>query len=325
MQRLLFTLTLIISGLVSGYVLQQVIRRKVPEHDLLLPRLRKFLQRFSILGLMPISFIGAFWIIPFGDLRIVLLPAIASGVALVGGALGLGTALLLKKRGSQKGVLFTCGMFSNIGSLGGLTSFLFFGEEGFALLALYKIFEELLYYGVGFPVARYYRMEGQDSGGRKNRLLQLMKDPFFLVAGGSFLTGMGLNFSGAVRPIAYETLISVFVPVGVFLILVSVGLGMHFSSVSRYLVEGTAIFTIKFIILPLMAGTVSWLLGLHEIQNGLPMKIVLIGSSMPVAFNALVVASIYDLDLDLANSCWLITTGSMLLVLPWLYFLFTLF
>lgn len=325
MQRLLFTLALIISGLVSGYVLQQVIRRKVDEHDLLLPRLRKFLQRFSILGLMPISFIGAFWIIPFGDLRIVLLPVIASSVALIGGALGLGTAVLLKKSGSQKGVLFTCGMFSNIGSLGGLTSFVFFGEEGFALLALYKIFEELLYYGIGFPVARYFRMEGQDSGAANNRLLQLLKDPFFLVASGSFLTGMGLNFSGIARPPAYEILISLFVPIGVFLILVSIGLGMRFSSVGSYLVEGSAIFTIKFIILPLIAGIASWLLGLHETQNGLPMKIVLIGASMPVAFNALVVASIYDLDLELANSCWLITTGSMLFVLPWLYFLFSLF
>jgi len=326
MQKLLLTLALIISGLVSGYALQQIIRRKVEEHAILLPRLRKFLQRFSILGLMPLSFIGAFWIIPFGDLRIALLPAIASSVALIGGALGLGTALLLKRSGSQKGVLFTCGMFSNIGSLGGLTSFVFFGEEGFALLALYKIFEELLYYGIGFPVARYYRMEGQDRrAARKTRLLGLLRDPFLLVASGSFLTGMGLNLSGIPRPAAYETVISIFVPVGVFLILVSIGLGMRFSSVGNHLVEGGAIFTIKFLVLPLIAGIASWLLGLHEVQGGLPMKIVLIGASMPVAFNALVVASIYDLDLELANSCWLITTGSMLFILPWLYFLFTLF
>jgi hypothetical protein len=274
---------------------------------------------------MPISFIGAFWIIPFGDLRITLLPVIGSSVALLGGGLGLGTAYLLKKTGSQKGVLFTCGSFSNIGSLGGLTSFLFFGEKGFALLALYKIFEELIYYGIGFPVARYFRLEGRDKGAADRRLVQLLKDPFLMVAGGSFLTGICLNLSGIDRPQFYETLISLFVPTGVFLILVSIGLGMRFSSVGGYLVEGTAMFIIKFIILPLAAGTASYLLGLHRIQNGLPMKIVLIGSSMPVAFNALVVASIYDLDLELANSCWLITTCSMVVVLPWLYFLFSLF
>jgi predicted permease len=324
MHRLVYTLVLIISGLAGGYILQQIIREKSARHEHLLPRLRKFLQRFSILGLMPISFVGAFWIIPFDDPRIALLPVIGSGVILLGGVLGIGTARLLKISGAQKSALFCCGSFSNFGSLGGLTSFLFFGEKGFALLTLYRIFEEVIYYGIGFPIARFYR--GEDENPQTgSRLLELIKDPFFIVAIGSFLTGLSLNLSGAHRPPAYETLISIFVPVGVFLILVSVGLGMRFSKVRDHIAEGAAISLIKFIILPLVAVTASYLLGLHKIQNALPMKIVLIGSSMPVAFLALVAASIYDLDLELANSCWLITTGSMLLVLPWLYFLCSLF
>lgn len=324
MQRLFFTLGLIISGLVTGYILQQIIRAKVAEFDFLLPRLRKFLQRISILGLMPVSFIGAFWIIPFSDLRITLLPLIGSTTLILGGILGLATAFLLRKGNLQKGVLFCCGSFTNIGSLGGLTSFVFFGEKGFALLALYKIFEELIYYGIGFPVARYYRSREENLVIR-NHLLALLKDPFFVVASGSFLTGIGLNLSGVDRPEAYKVLISLFVPVGVFLLLVSIGLGLRFSSVRSYLVEGTAIFLIKFLILPLFAGTAAFFLGLNEIEGGLPMKIVLIGASMPVAFNAIVVTSLYDLDLQLANACWIITTASLLLVLPWLYFLFSLF
>jgi len=324
MQSLIYTLALIISGLAGGYILQQIIREKFVHHDYLLPRLRKYLQWFSILGLMPISFVGAFWIIPFDDPRIALLPVIGSSVILLGGVLGLGTARLLKKSGAQKSVLVCCGSFSNIGSLGGLTSFLFFGEKGFALLALYKIFEEVIYYSIGFPVVRFYRSEDENLRIR-SRLLELFKDPFFIIATGSFLTGLTLNLSGAPRPPVYETLISIFVPVGVFLILVSIGLGMRFSKVRDHIPESVAISLIKFVILPLVAGTASYLLGLHKIQNGLPMKIVLLGSSMPVAFMALVAASIYDLDLELANSCWLITTGSMVLVLPWLYFLFSLF
>ena len=324
MQNLIFTLGLIVFGLISGYVLQQIIRQKVTLHDLLLPRLRKFLQRISILGLMPISFIGAFWIVPFADVRITLLPLIGSSILILGGVLGLATAFLFRVGSLQKGVLFCCGSFTNIGSLGGLTSFVFFGEKGFALLALYKIFEELIYYGIGFPVARYYHSKEKNLE-IKGNLLVLFKDPFFLVAIGSFLTGLSLNLSGAPRPPAYEVVISIFVPVGVFLLLVSIGLGMRFSSVRNHLVEGAAMFLIKFLILPLAAGTAAYLLGFHEMQGGLPLKIVLIASSMPVAFNAVVVTSIYDLDLELANSCWLITTGSLLLVLPWLYFLFSLF
>jgi hypothetical protein len=39
-------------------------------------------------------------------------------------------------------------------------------------------------------------------------------------------------------------------------------------------------------------------------------------SSMPVAFNALIPPSIYDLDLDLANACWFFTTSALIVVLP---------
>lgn len=100
---------------------------------------------------------------------------------------------------------------------------------------------------------------------------------------------------------------------------------MRFSSVADNLAEGMAIFLIKFIIIPLAAVSAATALGLNEINNGLPVKVVLIASSMPVAFTALVAASIYELDLDLANACWLVTTGSLLAVVPWLAFLLTLF
>jgi hypothetical protein len=41
---------------------------------------------------------------------------------------------------------------------------------------------------------------------------------------------------------------------------------------------------------------------------------------MPVAFTALIPPSIYDLDIDLANSCWFITTSLLAVVLPSLLF-----
>jgi predicted permease len=45
---------------------------------------------------------------------------------------------------------------------------------------------------------------------------------------------------------------------------------------------------------------------------------------MPVAFSALVPASIYDLNLDLANSCWLVTTLSLIVILPLLFYIISL-
>jgi predicted permease len=66
---------------------------------------------------------------------------------------------------------------------------------------------------------------------------------------------------------------------------------------------------------------VGYLIGYGAIDNGLPLKVVMILSAMPVAFNALIPPSIFDLDLDLANSCWFFTTSLLIIVLPVLLFL----
>ena len=60
---------------------------------------------------------------------------------------------------------------------------------------------------------------------------------------------------------------------------------------------------------------------LQKMENhGLPLKVVMILSAMPVAFTAIVATSIYDLDVDLTNSCFLFTTSCLILVLPVLYY-----
>ena len=58
------------------------------------------------------------------------------------------------------------------------------------------------------------------------------------------------------------------------------------------------------------------MMGYGEIENGLPLKVVVILTTMPVAFSALIPPSIYDLDLDLANACWFFTTACLIWVLP---------
>ena len=68
--------------------------------------------------------------------------------------------------------------------------------------------------------------------------------------------------------------------------------------------------------MPIQFKLLAYLLGFGNIENGLPLKVVIILSSMPVAFSALIPPSIYDLDLDLANSCWFFTTALLIIILP---------
>lgn len=60
----------------------------------------------------------------------------------------------------------------------------------------------------------------------------------------------------------------------------------------------------------------AYLAGLGGLDGGVPLKVVLILSSMPVGFTALVPPALYGLDVDLANACWFGTTLALAAVLP---------
>ena len=320
MVKLLFSLLLILSGLVCGYIWQLTIKKNKHNHEEIVPSLRKLLQKIGLLFFMPVSFTLAVWVVSFANIKVALLPLVALSALFLGGLLGLVSAKLMRKDGKTTGTLYCCGSFTNIGSIGALVAFVFLGEAGFGLVALYKMFEEISYYTVGFPVARYYS-GGSTQNTFGKRILEISKDPFVRAAITAFIAGLLLNVTGIERPQVFERINSFLVPMGTFILLLSIGLGMRFSSVTKYYREGFIVAAIKFILVPLFAVSLAYIFGFQFIDNGLPLKVVLVASSMPVAFTALVAASIYDLDLDLANSCWLITTGLLIIVLPLLYYL----
>jgi len=321
MEKLFFSLGLILSGLALGYMVQILDRTGTLRLPVSIDVLRKILQKIGLLFFMPISFLAAVWVVSFGDMRVALLPLIGVCALIAGGLLGLGLARLMQKSSQQTGVLFCCGSFSNIGAIGGLVCFVFLGEAGFALIALYKMFEEIVYYTIGFPLARYYSGDSGQQQSLGKRILGVLSDPFVCAALSAFLLGLFLNLSNTPRPEIFGAITAISIPAGTFVLIVSIGLGMRFSRVGNYLKESLAICLIKFMVIPFIVCSLAYFFGLHLVADGLPFKVVLVLSSMPVAFNALVAASIYDLDLDLANSCWLVSTGALIIIMPWLYFL----
>ena len=321
MDKVILSLALIISGLTLGYLIQNLERNGTITLPIAIVDLRKALQKMGLLFFMPISFLGAVWIVSFENVRVVLLPVVGLCSLLFGGMLALLIAGMLNKSNKDKAVLYCCGSFTNIGSVGSLVCFFFFGEAGFALAALYKMLEDISYYTIGFPLVRFFSGSSERSQSTLARLKGVITDPFVAAAFTAFFLGLFLTLSGIPRPPAFETITAVFVPVGTFILLASIGLGMKFSSVSNYIPESVLITAIKFIAVPLFGCTLAYLFDLHLLSDGLVFKVVLVLTSMPVAFNALVAASIYDLDLDMANSCWLVTTLALIVVLPWLYFL----
>jgi len=106
------------------------------------------------------------------------------------------------------------------------------------------------------------------------------------------------------------------VPLGTVLLLASIGMALKFRRVQDYIKECVAVSLIKFVLVPVLTVSLAYLIGFDTIDKGLPLKVIFILSAMPVAFNALIPPSIYDLDIDLANSCWFFTTAMLVVVLP---------
>lgn len=321
MTKFVYSFSLIFFGVALGYGIQVLSDRGILRLPVPLDTVRKLLQRIALLFFMPVTVLGAIWIVNLTTVSIAALPFIGFSAITMGGVLAWGAARVLKLEPRQTGALIPCGAFTNIGSIGALVCFIFLGEKGFALVPIYKIFEELSYYAIGFPVAKYYSQADRKNEHTIDRLKGLAKDPFIIVALTSISIGAFLNLSGIPRPEYFKTVNSVFIPVGTTMLLVSIGMAMKFRSVRNYLRECVVVSLIKFLIVPFCMTSVAFLIGYGAIEEGLPLKVVMILSAMPVAFNALIPPSIFDLDLDLANSCWFFTTAMLIFVLPMLLYL----
>src|SRR5680860_1473819 len=77
--------------------------------------------------------------------------------------------------------------------------------------------------------------------------------------------------------------------------------------ISKYLKECFIISLVKFIVVPATILLIALLLDYQSISQGLPLKVSLILSAMPVAFNSVIAANIYNL-----NVAWSIPAGFLL-------------
>ncbi|WP_319559560.1 hypothetical protein [Marispirochaeta sp.] len=259
---------------------------------------------------------GAIWIFQIHTFRLLFLPILGFLAIFTGAAASLGIGKRLKLDPSRRGALFSTGTMSNLGSVGSLVVFTTLGEAGYAMVPFYRLFELFSYYVICFPIAKSFSPQNEAAAGNRGKLLSLFLDPFVLVTLGSLGTGLILNLTGVQRPEFYGPLNSFLVPVGSLLLLTSIGMAMRFGRVGSYMKEAFAVAGIKYLVIPVVVTGSAALLGYGSIDGGLPLKVVLIMSSMPVGFIAMVPPSIYKLDVDLANAAWLVSTLLLTLIIP---------
>lgn len=267
----------------------------------------------------------SFWVIDVsGNVGILTLPLVGFMVS----ALTIFPARFLAKLHRldrrETGSYITCAMFSNIGyTLGGFLAFALLGEAAFGLTILYCLYFKPFYYTFGFYAAEYYGTES------KSNIFESLKKIFtegirlFPLIG--LLLGVILNFSGLKRPDILGKLNEILIPWSTFGFIFAVGMTLKFGAVGKFKPQLFSMSLLKFVISPVIALVIAYLMGYAGLMNGLPLKVVFIESVMPVAIASLVLSNLFNLDKDMSNSFWIVTTLLVIPLLPLLILILNLF
>ncbi len=318
MTKIIFILGVSIGSVVLGYL----VRRAVFSGDRLRERAAATLSRrlkiLSIFILNPIPVIDSFWKLPLDNGAIFLLPVLGIVSLVIGGGASIGLSRLFRVPPDRAASVFTCGMFTNILTFGGLIAFVFYGTSGYALVQLFNMLVSASYYIVGFPVSRRIsrgpRTEGDPSAPSPFR-----EQPYLIVPMIAIATGLVLNLLRLPRPLVLDQAADLLVPTLAAILGLSIGVTLRLRRIGAYRKEIPLILLVKFIIVPAVMIPLGVAFGLPGVSNGVAFNVLVIVSVMPVAFNALVPPALYGFDLDLANSAWIVSTLALIVILPLLF------
>ncbi|RKF21528.1 hypothetical protein DBZ36_02445 [Alginatibacterium sediminis] len=303
LHALLFTIAVI----VSGFTLGQILQFKYPQHQRTLSLL---FTRIALVFAIPLSLFSAMWQLPDLDPSLLKLPIVGLLTIASGGVLAWIVAGKLKLNSEQKGALIPVGTFMNIGAVGSLCVYLFLGESGLALVPIYKLFEELIYFGVIFPMVR--AMGSFDKGKRK----PFWQDPILITSLSAVALGFLLNQLQIPRPDFMATVTSIAVPLGSFSLICSVGLVFKIARLSRWRNLGLGLAVSRMILCPLVAMASVWVFGLWNSLDGLVLQVAFLLACMPTGFMSVLPPVLFGLDQELANTGWFYSTLVFLFSLP---------
>ena len=323
MNSLVFVLAVTFGSVALGYVTRLVPLGPLAGVARNAATISKVLKIVAIFVLNPVPVVNAFWRLSLDSGLLLVFPFLGIVSVTVAGSTAIGLNYLFGIPPRRAASVFVASAFTNIMSLGGLIAFVFFGHDGYALVPLFNSFISLAYYAVGYPLSHHLSLEKSlETRGRVTFSSGVFRErPYLLSPVIAILFGLALNVMGVPRPVRLDTVSGVLIPLISAIIGYSIGLSLRFSRIRAYRKEIALVSAVKFIVVPAVIIPIGVGLGLPSLLDGVAFKVLVVLSVMPVAFNALIPPVVYEFDLDLANSAWVVTTLAIIPLLPVLYVL----
>ncbi|MEH6452388.1 MAG: AEC family transporter [Psychromonas sp.] len=303
MTPIIFISMVIILGFLTG----QILGRQLPEHS---PKIRTFTVFIAMRITIPLSVLLAVWQLDIQSWLLAWLPFFGLIFLISGFLIGWLVSKLFKLSDIQHAVVAPAGSFTNIGAVGALVVFVYLGETGLAMLPLFKLFEEVVYFGFLFPYAERF------STLKKRKKRAWWQDPVLQTMFVILLLGVSLNLTEVVRPDWFKSLTSLLVPLGTFCLMISVGLVFRFKSILQHWRIALTLSLGKQILLPSIVFLLVVATGQAQLYDGLMLQVAVLLAAMPIAFIVILPAAMFKLDQDLANACWVVSSLIFLAMLP---------
>jgi predicted permease len=240
-------------------------------------------------------------------------------------ALSITVFSFLKLDQRSRLTLILAGSLSNMGYTGGaFVCYALFGTTGLAMANIYPVFWISTVYLIFFPLLKIQELRTKDSDA-KFRFGQILDLRFLVLP--AVIAAVVLNLTGVKSPafIAKFHIIDILVYIASCLSFFAIGLQVKLSRLKNYINLYFPLAVIKFILTPVVALLIIWLLALTG-QNltGPVQKVIIVLAVTPSAVLMVTMSNVFDLDGPLASALWIVTTATFaIIVVPVLFFVFT--
>lgn len=246
----------------------------------------------------------SFWIMPLSP-ALLWLPVFGILLSFIPALAGYWAARGKYVDGPDKASYLASSMLSNIGALGGLCTFFLLGELGFAYNQIIAMFQNLVFFLFCFPMANYYNQQWgeQAAATEKFTFSSLFFNRKQLPVAG-VIAGMLLYAGDVPRPEILGSLFNILIHISAWTALLPVGYSVQFSEMKHYYSSILDILPVKFLITPLIGYAIASQLFTDPVVLGS----ILIAASAPVGINAVVLARLYDFNVQIAGAAFFLTT-----------------
>jgi predicted permease len=261
------------------------------------------LMRLGIVTAAPALTFLTFWGVSLSP-RLAWLPVLGVAMLLIPGGLALLTARAKDDHGPlERGSYILTSMLANRGVVGGLATYILFGEQGYAWSRLVVVFGPVVVFFIGFPLAGRFYQQHTGEARQPGSLRKLILSPNQMPVVG-ILVGLALNLWGVPRPEAAGQAVPILVHGVAWLFLLPTGAALQVTKIARYIPDLADVLAIKFLINPLILALLAWAVGF---RGELLATIVLLAAS-PTAIFTVVVARAQGLNTHMAMAGFVLTT-----------------